>query len=163
MMWKTYRKDSQKPFRGNATRAWLKLTERVIIVAHDLSPADTTELNIGKVMGFITDVGGRTSHTAIMAQALQIPAVVGLESATSMVEEGDLLIVDGNTGEVIINPDDSAIIHYQEKTASASKNTSPASPGRATFRQRPLTDHKIAIKANMEFLEEVAAVKGIWR
>ncbi len=83
-----------------------EISERVIIVAHDLSPADTTELNIRRVMGFITDVGGPTSHTAILAQALEIPAIMGLEKATGMVRDGDLLILDGNTGEVIINPDD---------------------------------------------------------
>ena len=92
-----------------------EIKERVIIVAHDLSPADTTEMNIARVMGFITDVGGPTSHTAIMSQALEIPAVVGLETVTGLVRDGDLLIIDGNTGDVIINPDDSAIIHYQEK------------------------------------------------
>jgi phosphotransferase system enzyme I (PtsI) len=85
------------------------INERVIIVAHDLSPADTTEMNTGKVMGFITDMGGRTSHTAILAQGLDIPAVVALQSATSRIQDRDLLIVDGNRGEVIINPDDDLI------------------------------------------------------
>ncbi|MCP4667498.1 MAG: phosphoenolpyruvate--protein phosphotransferase, partial [Deltaproteobacteria bacterium] len=92
-----------------------EINGRVIIVARDLSPADTAELNINRVMGFITDVGGRTSHTAIIAQALEIPAVVGMESVTGQVAEGDLLIVDGSTGRVIVHPDDNAIVHYQEK------------------------------------------------
>ncbi len=100
---------------GKAQQSLSEIDRRVIIVAHDLSPADTTELNIGKVMGFITDVGGRTSHTAIVAQALEIPAIVGLEKATDVVADGDLLIVDGSTGVVVVNPDDRAIIYYQEK------------------------------------------------
>jgi phosphotransferase system enzyme I (PtsI) len=135
-----------------------EINERVIIVAHDLSPADTTELNIGRVMGFITDVGGRTSHTAIMAQALEIPAVVGLESATKMVEEGDLLIVDGSTGKVVINPDDSAIIYYQEKHLRHEEYKSSIARSSHLPAETP-DGHRIAIKANIEFLEEVAAVR----
>ncbi|MBN2123559.1 MAG: phosphoenolpyruvate--protein phosphotransferase, partial [Deltaproteobacteria bacterium] len=100
---------------GKEDENTFEVTERVIIVAHELSPADTSALDIGKVMGFITDVGGRTSHAAIMAQSLKIPSVVGLESITRQVQDGTLLIVNGNTGEVIIDPDDDTIISYQEK------------------------------------------------
>lgn len=131
---------------------------RVIIVAHDLSPADTTELNISRVMGFITNVGGRTSHTAIMAQALEIPAVVGLESATAEVEEGDLLVVDGNTGEVIINPDDNDIILYQERQLQYEKYKSSIAKA-GLLPAETLDGHRITVKANIEFLEEVAAVR----
>jgi phosphotransferase system enzyme I (PtsI) len=106
---------------GDSGHSLSKINQRVIIVAHDLSPADTTELNTAKVMGFITDVGGRTSHTAIMAQALEIPAVVGLEYATTLVEDGDLLIVDGSSGVVVINPEDSDIILYQERKLQLQK------------------------------------------
>ena len=143
---------------GDKQESLSEINERVIIVAHDLSPADTTELNISKVMGFITNIGGRTSHTAIMAQALEIPAVVGLESATGEVGEGDLLIVDGNSGDVIINPDDSSIIHYQEKQLQYEKYKS--SIIRTSYLPATSIDgHKISIKANIEFLEEVAAVR----
>jgi len=136
------------------------IKERVIIVAHDLSPADTTELNIARVMGFITDVGGPTSHTAIMSQALEIPAVVGLETVTDLVKDGDLLIIDGSTGDVIINPDDSAIIHYQEKQIEHEAYKS--SIARTSHLPALTIDgHKISIKANMEFLEEVAAVRDL--
>ena len=135
-----------------------KIRERVIIVAHDLSPADTTELNISRVMGFITDVGGRTSHTGILAHALQIPAVVGLESVTDLVEDGDLLIVDGNTGDVVIHPDDSDIIRYQEKQLQHEEYQSIIA--RTGHLPAVTADgHRITIRANMEFLEEVAAVK----
>jgi phosphoenolpyruvate-protein phosphotransferase (PTS system enzyme I) len=143
---------------GQGKEGLVELKERVIIVAHDLSPADTSELNISKVMGFITDVGGRTSHTAIMAQALELPAVVGLLSATQEIEDRDLLIVDGNAGKVIVNPDDSLIIEYQErqldhqlyKSSIARTSHLPAIT---------LDGHKVTVKANIEFLEEVTAVR----
>jgi phosphotransferase system enzyme I (PtsI) len=134
------------------------IDQRMIIVAHDLSPADTTELNIAKVMGFITDVGGRTSHTAIMAQALEIPAVVALEFATDQVEEGDLLIVDGNSGEVIVNPDETDIIHYNEKQIQHEKYKS--SVARTSHLPAMTSDGiKISTRANIEFLQEVNAAK----
>ncbi len=143
---------------GEAQENLAEIRERVIIVAHDLSPADTTELNISKVMGFITDVGGQTSHTAIMAQALEIPAVVGLESATARISDGDLLIVDGSTGEVVINPDDAEIIRYQERQLQQKKYKS--SIARISHLPAETPDgYRISIKANIEFLEEVTAVR----
>ena len=144
---------------GKAQQSLSEIDKRVIIVAHDLSPADTTELNIGKVMGFITDVGGRTSHTAIMAQALEIPAVVGLERATDAVADGDLLIVDGSTGVVVINPDDRAIIYYQEKKLQLENYRS--SIARQSHLPAVTPDgQQISIMANIEFLEEVTAVRN---
>lgn len=143
---------------GDTGQSLGEIDQRVIIVAHDLSPADTTELNTAKVMGFITDVGGKTSHTAIMAQALEIPAVVGLESATALVEDGDLLILDGSSGVVVINPDDRAIIHYQEKKLQLQKYKS--SIARTSHLPAETPDgHTVAITANIEFLEEVTAAK----
>ncbi len=144
---------------GKAQQSLSEIDRRVIIVAHDLSPADTTELNIGKVMGFITDVGGRTSHTDIMAQALEIPAVVGLERATDAVADGDLLIVDGSTGVVVVNPDDRAIIYYQEKKLQLENYRS--SIARQSHLPAVTPDgQQITITANIEFLEEVAAVRN---
>lgn len=143
---------------GQGKAGLCELKERVIIVAHDLSPADTTELNLSKVMGFITDVGGRTSHTAIMAQALELPAVVGLLSATKEIEDRDLLIVDGNAGKVIINPDDALIIEYQERQLQHSLYKS--SIARTSHLPAVTLDgHKVDVKANIEFLEEVTAVR----
>ena len=143
---------------GDDQQSLADINERVIIVAHELTPGDTSELNTSWIMGFITDVGGRTSHAAIMAQALQIPVVVGLESATKLVSEGDLLIVDGNTGEVIINPGDDIIIEYQEKQLQNEEYKSSI----ARLSHLPaitLDGHAITVKANMEFLEEVAAAR----
>ncbi len=143
---------------GEEQESLAEIANRVIIVAHELSPCDTTEMNVGKIMGFITDVGGRTSHTAIMAQALEIPAVVGLETATKQIEDGDLLIVDGTSGEVIINPNDSDIIAYQEKQFLHERYKSSIAKT-SHLPAETLDGHRIAVKANIEFLEEVAAVR----
>ncbi len=143
---------------GKEQESLSEINEQVIIVAHDLSPADTSEMNIGKVMGFITEVGGRTSHTAIMAQALEISAVVGLESITERVQDGTLLIVDGNTGEVIVEPDDDIIILYQEKQLKVEKYKS--SVARTSHLPAETVDgHKIAVQANIEFSEEVVTAR----
>ncbi len=132
--------------------------ENVIIVAHNLSPADTTELNTSKILGFITDIGGRTSHTAIMAQALEIPAVVGLETATSVITDGCLLIVDGYKGDVIINPDINLISAFQEKQTYYEKYKS--SILRLSYLPSETIDgHRVTLKANIEFVEEITAAK----
>ncbi len=134
-----------------------EISERVIIVAHDLSPTDITELNIDKVMGFLTNVGGKTSHAAIMAQALELPAVMGLESITDQVEDGDLLILNGNTGDVIIKPDNSTIIRYQEKKLEHEEYKSSIVKT-SHLPAITLDGHRIGIKANVEFFEEVISV-----
>ena len=77
---------------------------KAIIIAHDLSPADTIQLNLNRISGFATDVGGRTSHTSIVARALEIPAVVGVGNVSSLVKNNDLAIIDGEEGLVVINP-----------------------------------------------------------
>ena len=91
--------------------------ENTIVVAHDLTPSDTAQLDKTKVNGFITNIGGRTSHSAIMARTLEIPAVVGLGDITSSVKNDDKVIVDGVEGIVIINPDEATIKAYEEKIA----------------------------------------------
>ncbi|NQV04081.1 MAG: phosphoenolpyruvate--protein phosphotransferase, partial [Candidatus Omnitrophica bacterium] len=94
-----------KNLLGTEETSLSELKQKVIVVAYDLSPSDTATMHKRHVTGFITDIGGRTSHTAIMAKSLEIPAVVGLQKATSKIKAGDVLIVDGNEGIVIINPD----------------------------------------------------------
>ena len=91
------------------------IDKRVILVAHDLSPADTSQINLERIKGFITDLGGKASHTGIIARTLEIPAVVGLENVTTTVENDDLIIVDGNTGTVIIHPTEATLISYEER------------------------------------------------
>ncbi len=134
------------------------LKERAIIVSHDLSPSDTAAMHTRNVAAFVTDMGGKTSHTAIMAKSLEIPAVVGLEGVTSRVNPGDILIVDGNTGTVIINPDEETLRNYQqelvklkdiaERFSSVKELPSVTTDGRS-----------ILINANIEFPDEVSSVK----
>ena len=91
--------------------------ENTVVVAHDLTPSDTAQLDRTKVSGFITNIGGRTSHAAIMARTLEIPAVLGLGDITECVKNGDKIIVDGLTGDVIINPSEEVIAEYEAKKA----------------------------------------------
>jgi len=91
------------------------LEESIIVVARNLSPSDTASMDKEKVLGFATDIGGRTSHAAIMARALEIPAVVGLRNVTEKVRPGSTIIVDGDRGRVIVNPTFSQIKNYQRK------------------------------------------------
>ncbi|MBE6071606.1 MAG: phosphoenolpyruvate--protein phosphotransferase [Clostridium butyricum] len=94
----------------------LAITENnTVVVAHDLTPSDTAGLDRSKVVGFITNIGGRTSHAAIMARTLEIPAVLGLGDITDSVKNGDTVIVDGLTGDVIINPSDDVLAEYESK------------------------------------------------
>ncbi len=86
-----------------------------IVVAHDLTPSDTAQLDRSKVVGFLTNIGGRTSHSAIMARTLEIPAIVGLKDITTSVKNGDMVIVDGIEGICIINPEQSVIDEYTAK------------------------------------------------
>lgn len=91
------------------------IKEEVIVVARDLTPSDTAQLNRDFVKGFITDIGGRTSHSAIMARSLEIPAIVGTGTVTQEVENGDILIIDGLDGNVFVNPTDETIAEYESK------------------------------------------------
>ncbi|MEG1312176.1 MAG: phosphoenolpyruvate--protein phosphotransferase [Romboutsia sp.] len=88
------------------------LDEEVILIAHDLTPSDTATMNKKMVLGFLTDIGGRTSHTAIMARTLEIAAVVGLNDITKTVKDGDFIVFNGDTGEIIINPDEKTKSKY---------------------------------------------------
>lgn len=91
------------------------ISDEVIIIAEDLTPSDTVQLNPHFVKGFITDIGGRTSHSAILARTLEIPAVVGAKTVMSSIENGSLVIVDGLDGNIIVNPDAETIAHFEEK------------------------------------------------
>lgn len=92
-----------------------EIYEKCIVVARDLTPSDTAQMDSEMVQGFVTDVGGRTSHSAIMARTLEIPAVVGTQSGTENIKNGDFIIVDGDKGIVIINPDQEVIDEYNKK------------------------------------------------
>ncbi|EAC7941773.1 phosphoenolpyruvate--protein phosphotransferase [Listeria monocytogenes] len=90
------------------------IDEEVVVVAADLTPSDTAQLNRNFVKGFVTDIGGRTSHSAIMARSLEIPAVVGTKEVTASVAKNDIVIIDGLEGNVIIHPTEEQIAHYEK-------------------------------------------------
>jgi len=104
-------------FAGKGGDSFAITEENTVVVAHDLTPSDTAGLDRTKVVGFITNIGGRTSHAAIMARTLEIPAVLGLGDITTAVKTGDAVIVDGITGDVIINPSEEVLAEYREKKA----------------------------------------------
>ncbi|MBI5587275.1 MAG: phosphoenolpyruvate--protein phosphotransferase [Deltaproteobacteria bacterium] len=125
-----------------------------IIIAHDLAPTDTAQMVKGMVLSFLTDVGARTSHTAIMARSLEIPAVVGLESITRKAENGDTIIVDGTTGTVIINPSESVVEVYRRRRERYENY------GKALFHYKDLPcetkdGRRIRLVGNMEIVEEI--------
>lgn len=135
-----------------------ELVGQAIVVAHDLSPADTLQLDRSKVLGFVTDVGGRTSHTAILARSLGIPAVVGLETVTTQVASGEPMIIDGSAGTVILNPSSATFrdylarkqrYEYLEKELLAYR-TLPA---------ETLDGCRLALRGNVELPEEVAVAR----
>ncbi|MEN2467256.1 phosphoenolpyruvate--protein phosphotransferase [Ornithinibacillus sp. FSL M8-0202] len=97
------------------------IDEEVIVIAGDLTPSDTAQLNRQFVKGFATDIGGRTSHSAIMARSLEIPAVVGTKEVTKTISQGDIVIIDGIDGNVIVNPTEEQVKEYEEKSESFKK------------------------------------------
>jgi len=134
------------------------IKEPVIVVAHDLSPADTAQMTKDMILGFVTDLGGKTSHTAIMARALEIPAIVGLETATLKVESGDTVIIDGSKGTLIINPPESVIELYRKKKERY------ADYDRTLLHYRDLPcetmdGHVVALRGNMDLIEDIASLK----
>ncbi|WEV37509.1 phosphoenolpyruvate--protein phosphotransferase [Lactobacillus sp. ESL0677] len=92
------------------------IDHEVIVVAHDLTPSDTAQLNKQFVKGFVTDIGGRTAHSAIMARSLELPAVVGTDSITKDVENGQTLVVDGLNGDAVVEPSDAQVADYKQKS-----------------------------------------------
>ncbi len=142
---------------GVKRRTLSDIEEKVIVVAYDLSPSDTATMHKKNVIGFITDIGGKTSHTAIMAKSLEIPAVVGLETATGEIRNGDVLIIDGATGIVEVNPDKKTLRKYQIEKRKYTKFTR----GLKDLRDLPSQTkdgRKIEVSANIELPEEIPSV-----
>jgi phosphotransferase system enzyme I (PtsI) len=134
------------------------LTEQVVVVAHDLSPADTMQMDRGKVIGFVTDVGGRTSHTAIVARSLGIPAVVGLETVTTQVVTGLPLIIDGSTGTVVLNPSPATFREYlarKQRYDYLEKELHSYRALPAVMRD----GHRVALRGNIELAEEIQTAR----
>jgi phosphoenolpyruvate-protein phosphotransferase (PTS system enzyme I) len=134
------------------------IRERVILVAHDLSPADAAQLQVERTLGLITDMGGRTSHTSIIARSLNIPTVVGGEVVTRIVEAGDILILDGASGKVIVNPSEEDISYYYERQEELEGYLKEISR-KSHLPARTLDGYEVLVEANMELFEEVVAVK----
>jgi phosphoenolpyruvate-protein phosphotransferase (PTS system enzyme I) len=129
------------------------IRDPVVIVAHDLSPADTAQILKSPVLGFATDVGSRTSHTAITARSLGIPAVVGVEGATEEFKSAETVIVDGEEGVVVFDPTEEALREYQERRKAYAQRTRDL----AKFARLPTVtrDGKtLLLLANIEFPEE---------
>lgn len=148
---------AQRIFRnlmGSGHDDLAKIKRNVIVVAHDLSPADTIQMNLNHVAGFITDIGGRISHTAILSRSLGIPAIVGLEKATSVINGGDLLIIDGYGGTVIINPDGAISEEYIEKRKQI-RLLEREVLKYATLPAETSDGYRIKMGANIELVEEL--------
>ena len=139
------------------TRAELgHLQHDAVVIAHDLTPSQTASLDKSKIKALATDAGGSTSHTAILAHALGIPAVVGLEDVTGAVNTGDTVIIDGNRGTVIVRPDAAQLMTYR-KTVRRIADHETTLDG---FGQLPAVTKdgtEINIQANIEFPSEISA------
>jgi len=130
------------------------LGEGVIVIAADLSPADTAQMMIDKVLGFATDMGSKTSHTAIVARSIGIPAVVGLEKVTRQVRTNDVIIIDGAAGLVIVNPDPEILHRYEEKK----HHYQTAREVTLKYAKLPAVTkdgYRLRIGGNIEFIEEI--------
>jgi phosphotransferase system enzyme I (PtsI) len=136
-----------------------QLKERCIIIAHDLAPSDTLSLREDLTEGFATNIGGRTSHAAILAQGLEIPAVVGLKDITSQVSTGDMLIVDGNEGLVIVNPTMTTLENYR-KAREIQHAESRELEKLKDLPAQTKDGHRVVLASNLESPEEVKAALG---
>lgn len=140
--------------KERATR--LRQVRNAVVVARNLTPGETAALDRNRVSGFAIDVGGRTSHTAIMARAMQIPAVVGLEDFSRDVHGGERVIVDGYTGLVIVDPDRRTLEHYK-KRASSSKDFYRQLHREIRLPAETLDGYEISLAANIELPQEIDA------
>ncbi|MBI2093188.1 MAG: phosphoenolpyruvate--protein phosphotransferase [Candidatus Omnitrophica bacterium] len=142
---------------GQQPATLASLQEPVIVVARDLSPSETAQMHKRNVLAFVTDIGGRTSHTAIMAKSLEIPAVVGLEVATRNIHKGDSIIVDGTRGEVVIDPDAQTIQRYEMEQ----RRYQEINRQLLHLKDLPaetLDGHRVVLSANIELPDEVPSV-----
>ncbi len=165
----SYMKDRASDLKDVSKRILnnLMFTERItladletefVIASHDLLPSDAITMDKSKVKGIILDAGGRTSHTAIIARSFEIPAVVGLSNITKRVRTGENVIIDGDTGTVVINPDEETRLFYIDKIRKKEEKTRELRP---YVKKEAVTDDgvKISIKANIEVPEELESVK----
>jgi len=144
---------------GKKKETLADINEKVIVVAYDLSPSETASLHKKNVIAFATDIGGKTSHTAIMAKALEIPAVVGLKNLTKNVKSGDTIVIDGSNGIVITDPDQETVAKYEQaRTKIADYDASLVH-----LRDLPCVTRdgrQIQLAANIEIPDELPSVKS---
>ena len=135
------------------------ISEEVVICANDLTPSDTATLNKNLVKGFVTNIGGRTSHYAILARSMEIPAVVATNAIMDNVNDGDLVVLDGTTGEVFVNPDEAVVKEYTEKKEAF--EAYKAELKTLVNAESVSTDgHKTLLVANIGSPEDLEAVKA---
>ncbi|MDD5296206.1 MAG: phosphoenolpyruvate--protein phosphotransferase [Rhodocyclaceae bacterium] len=134
--------------------------EQMIVVAHDLSPADTINFKQNLIGGFVTDLGGATSHTAIVARSLGIPAVVGLHHARQLIRDEDLIIIDGSRGVLIVDPDERVLEEYRLRKTQLELERSKLKR-LTTARANTLDGHPISLQANIELPQDLTQVKAV--
>ena len=142
---------------GRHPDALTQLKESVVVIAHSLSPSETALMHKQHVLAFVTDVGGRTGHTAIMAKSLAIPAVVGVEVATKRIKKDDLVIIDGTHGEVIVAPDPETIQRYQVDQRRLQEITRQLQQLK-DLPSETLDGHRVVLSANIELPDEIPSV-----
>jgi phosphoenolpyruvate-protein phosphotransferase (PTS system enzyme I) len=143
--------------QGKAPKTFLALSEQHILVAHNLTPSDTASINRANVLGIATDLGSRTSHAAILARSLNIPAVVGLHDITTKLETGQRVLVDGSDGLLVVDPARETIAHYAEIESRRAQVTAQLKELRTTTSTTRDGRH-IVLSANIELPEDVEAV-----
>jgi phosphotransferase system enzyme I (PtsI) len=142
---------------GKERRPLTNLPEKVIVIAHDLSPSETAMMDKEKVIAFATDIGGPTSHTAIMARSMEIPAVVGLDHVSREVNTGDAIVIDGNHGIVIVHPDERTLSAYFREEQRFIELTTELDQLKNLPAETP-DGHRVELTANIEFPDEIASV-----
>jgi len=143
--------------QGKATKIFLALTAPHILVAHNLTPSDTATMNRERVLGIATDLGSRTSHTAIMARSLNIPAIVGLHDATEKLETGQHVLLDGTNGLLIVDPTPETLAHYGEIESRRVKVVTQLKELRET-KSTTRDGRHIVLSANIELPDDIDAV-----
>ena len=134
------------------------INKRVILVAHDLSPADASQIQLERIKGFVTDRGGKDSHTSIVAKSLKIPSIFGLGTATTSVKNDDILIVDGSSGTLIINPYENTLFAYEDRMTKFAEYM--AGLERESHLPAVTKDGiSLNLMANIELVEEVVGAK----
>ncbi|MDP2862306.1 MAG: phosphoenolpyruvate--protein phosphotransferase [Desulfobacterales bacterium] len=134
-----------------------EIDKRVILVAKDLSPADASQIQLDKIMGFITDRGGKTSHTSIIARTLEVPAVLGVGNATKTINNDDTIIIDGTTGVVIIHPSGQTLAEYKKLKTRHEEHKAYLSRG-SHLKAETLDGLSLQVMGNIELPEEVVSV-----